>query len=286
MYSAVLNTLFSRTMLRSCIANKPSENYLYAANSFLDNTTSKTNEEAIRELYKLLLSTHRNEYVYKNTLLNRIVMGRHSPRTSTAFTEVPILNSIADFLVINGRGTIYEVKTDLDNLDRLDSQLEDYQHAFDHVCVVCGERHLPNLMKRYADSPIGIVVMTSRQHLSTKKESESYTAALSHEAMFKLLRRNEYAAALALCGLIAPESSSFYYYRDCLAEFRCAPISTAHSSVLKVLKQRGADIETDALAAIPPELRSLGYFIRISMSQSQKLMSFLHAPLPPLEVAK
>lgn len=57
---------------------------------------------------------HRNEYVYKNVLLNRIVMGRHSTRTSTAFTEVPIGDSIADFLIINGKATVYEIKTDLE----------------------------------------------------------------------------------------------------------------------------------------------------------------------------
>lgn len=126
MYSAVLNTLFSRSMLRSCIANEPCKNYLYAANTFLRDATTKTNEVAIRELYELLLKTHRNEYVYKNTLLNRIVMGRHSPRTSTAFTEVPIGDSIADFLIINGKATVYEIKTDLDYSGSgfLDSRLE------------------------------------------------------------------------------------------------------------------------------------------------------------------
>lgn len=63
MYSAVLNTLFSRSMLRSCIANEPSQDYLYAANTFLSNPSAKTNGDAISELYKLLLRTHRNEYL-------------------------------------------------------------------------------------------------------------------------------------------------------------------------------------------------------------------------------
>lgn len=286
MYSAVLNTLFSRKMLRSCIANEPSESYLYAANTFLSDTKAKTNGVAIRELYRLLLKTHRNEYVYKNTLLNRIIMGRHSPRTSTALTEVPIGDSIADFLIINGKATVYEIKTDLDNLTRLDSQLADYYRAFDHVCVVCGERHLSSLMKRYADTPVGIVVMTNRQHLSTKKEPRPYAEALRYETLFKQLRKLEYATVLADCGIVAPSSSSFYYYRNCLSAFEQAPLADAYSSVLASLKARGKDVDIDALKTVPPELRSLGYFIRINSPQSRRLASFLRAPIPPKEGAE
>lgn len=283
MYSAVLNTLFSRSMLRSCIANEPSKNYLYAANTLLRDMAPKTNGTAIHELYKLLLRTHRNEYVYKNTLLNRIVMGRHSPRTSTAFTEVPIGDSIADFLIINGKATVYEIKTDLDNLTRLDTQLADYYRAFDHVCVVCGERHLPSLMKRYADTPVGIVVMTDRQHLSTKKEPAEYAEALRHESVFKQLRKGEYAAVLEDCGITAPPSSSFYYYRNCLSSFEQVSLPDAYTSVLTSLKERGKDVDVGALKTVPPELKSLGYFIRISSSQSQRLASFLRAPIAPME---
>lgn len=40
-----------------------------------------------------------------------------------ALTELPIGDSKADFIMINGRGVVYEIKTDLDNLNRLNSQL-------------------------------------------------------------------------------------------------------------------------------------------------------------------
>lgn len=272
-------------MLRSCIANEPSQSYLYAANTFLRDASEKTNEMAIRELYALLLKTHRNEYVYKNTLLNRIVMGRHSPRTSTAFTEVPIGDSIADFLVINGKATVYEIKTDLDNLSRLDSQIADYYHAFDHVCVVCGERHLPNLIKRYANTPVGIVIMTNRQNLSTRKEPRAFADDLRHESLFKLLRKTEYATVLSDCGIVAPPSSSFYYYRNCLSAFEQVPLAEAYSSVLASLRDRGKEVNVDALKTVPPELKSLGYFIRINSRQSQKLASFLRARIAPMEGA-
>jgi hypothetical protein len=273
-------------MLRSCIAGQPSKGYLHAVYTFLGDTAKLSNGTAIRKLYTLLLNTHRNEYVYKNTLLNRIVMGRHSPRTSTAFTEVPIGDSIADFLIVNDRATVYEIKTDLDNLGRLDSQLTDYYRSFDHACVVCGERYLPIIMKTYADTPVGIVVMTNRQHLSIRKEPQAYSEALRHESLFKQLRKEEYATVLARCGIEAlPSSSSFYYYRNCLSVFEQVPIADAYSSVLTALRKRGKDVDVGALKAVPPELRSLGYFIRINRLQSQRLATFLRAPIAPMEGA-
>lgn len=60
----------------------------------------------------------------------------------------------------------------------------------------------------------------------------------------------------------------------------------AHSSVLAALRKRGKDVDVEALKAVPPELRSLGYFIRISTPQSQRLASFLRASVAPMEGAE
>lgn len=285
MYSSVLNRLFSRATLRSFISQSPTKDYLYAANTFLDLDNTVTNYQVVKGLYRLLLSTHRNEYVYKNTLLNRIVIGRHSPKTSTAFTEVPVRGSIADFVVVNGQATAYEVKTDLDNLDRLDTQLGDYLHAFDRVCVVCGRRHLPELMRRYEGTPFGVVAVTDRQFLSTKKEPDRYMELLDHESLFRLLRRKEYGLVLASCGRLVPNSSPFSFYDDCLSTFAEVPIAGAYSAVMTALKARGREVEIDALKMVPPELKSLGYFIRITHKQSRRLASFLSAPIASMEEA-
>lgn len=46
---------------------------------------------------------HRNEYFYKNTLLNKLLLGVHKPTTTVALTEIPIAKSKADFVLINGK---------------------------------------------------------------------------------------------------------------------------------------------------------------------------------------
>jgi len=57
-----------------------------------------------------------------NTLLNKLLVA--------ALSQVHIGHSIADFVMINGEGQIYEIKSSLDNFDRLCDQLRDYFCAF------------------------------------------------------------------------------------------------------------------------------------------------------------
>ena len=45
--------------------------------------------------------------------------------------------------MINDRGVVYEIKTDLDNLIRLENQLKDYYKVFSYIYVVVGNKQLP-----------------------------------------------------------------------------------------------------------------------------------------------
>ena len=71
---------------------------------------------AISEIYHFMDCQYRNEYFYKNTILNQLLIKKHDLYNTAALTELPIGDSKADFIMINGRGVVYEIKTDLDNL--------------------------------------------------------------------------------------------------------------------------------------------------------------------------
>ena len=77
------------------------------------------NEDIISEIYQYVASNYRNEYFYKNTLLNKLLINAHRLRTTVALTEVPVAKSKADFIMINGKAVVYEIKTALDTFDRL-----------------------------------------------------------------------------------------------------------------------------------------------------------------------
>ena len=68
--------------------------------------------------------------------------------------------------MLNGKGVVYEIKTELDKLDRLDNQINDYYEVFNYVVVITNDKHLIKVMARYKDTTVGILVLTSRNTLS------------------------------------------------------------------------------------------------------------------------
>ncbi|WP_245780719.1 sce7726 family protein [Gracilibacillus orientalis] len=78
--------------------------------------------------------------------------------------------SKADFILINGKAVVYEIKTELDTFERLNSQINDYFRAFDHVCVVTSESQYKKAEKKLKDSKVGICVLTKRNTIRTRKE--------------------------------------------------------------------------------------------------------------------
>lgn len=53
-----------------------------------------------------------------------------------------------DVAVLNGRIHGYEIKSDLDTLERLESQLTVYEKIFDKLTLVVGKKHLPLIADR------------------------------------------------------------------------------------------------------------------------------------------
>lgn len=56
--------------------------------------------------------------------------------STTEFSQMRIGSHIADFIMINTEGRVYEIKSDLDNFDRLHDQLREFYRAFSKVSVL------------------------------------------------------------------------------------------------------------------------------------------------------
>ena len=157
-----------------------------------------SNGEVISEIYNYIGTSYRNEYFYKNTLLNKLLVHVHRLKTTVALTEVPIARSKADFIMINGKAVVYEIKTELDSFERLDTQLNDYFKAFNHVCVVTCEDNYGKISKLLEGTPVGICILSNRNTLQFPKEAEENNDKLSHETLFKVLHKKEFEEISAL----------------------------------------------------------------------------------------
>ena len=143
----ILNRLFTQYNFDDLIQGQKNDVYISVIKRFVQDPLSKNNGEIISEIYSYMSKNYRNEYFYQNTLLNKLLLGRHSINTTTALTQIPINKSKADFILINGKAVVYEIKTELDNFERLKNQINDYYKAFSHVCVVTCEEYYKKLIK-------------------------------------------------------------------------------------------------------------------------------------------
>ena len=272
--SILLNRFFTRNTFKQVIDDGESPAYIAAIRRYIVDPDGKTNEENISEIYRYLKKEYQNEYYYKNTLLNKLLLGVHSPRTTTALTEVPVGNSKADFILINGKAIVYEIKTALDNFDRLDGQIEDYYKAFSRVVVVTSEKNFDDVQQRLQNSPTGICLLTKTGTLSIRKKPIEYCEKLSKPIMFKILRKNEYEQILIKHFGFLPDVSQFEYYRACQAMYESLPTDIAYQMFIQTLKLR-TKIDIVEYSKIPYELKFLIYFSNYKKSDYAKLCRFL-----------
>lgn len=163
----IINRIFSQTAFDNVLQKGSFRDY---ASGFEEVTWKSSNREIFKELYNILRESYRNEYYYKNTLFNRHIIGRHSLNTTSAINELPINNSKADFIKLNGEAVVYEVKTELDSFSRLEGQINDYYKAFTKIYVVTSESQHLRAIELLQGTNVGVLVLTEREYFSERKK--------------------------------------------------------------------------------------------------------------------
>lgn len=140
---------------------------------------------------------NRHEYIYKNILARRVLLGKHSLNTASMLTEFRVGSSKADVVILNGTSTVYEIKSERDSLARLYTQLSSYQNVFDRVYVIAGKNHIEELEKSI---PIEIGILCFNRHrdlfVTEHRKAHSNIDRLSPHVIFESLQRNEYLKIL------------------------------------------------------------------------------------------
>ncbi len=85
---------------------------------------------------------------------------------------------------------VYEIKTDLDNFQRLQSQINDYYKVFSYVNVVVSKRQVEKVKEFLKDTKVGIFLnLQIQENCFCRKKSYCNNDELSYEAMFQVLRK-------------------------------------------------------------------------------------------------
>jgi len=247
-------------------------------------STGVTLGEWFDSAFDHLTASYRSEYVYKNTLISKIVFGRHSPRSSSALVELPVGTSIVDVAVFNGNGTAYEIKTDLDSFARLANQLEDYARSFEHVYLVTSIGRMDAAL-REAPAWAGVLGLRRNGALTVGRPSLGGLDRFDQAASFELLRQGE---AIDLLGReigFVPDVAPGDLWHRCRELFLELPLSAAHAGLNAQLKKRGlaAKALTTSLG-FPPSLRALAYGTELSTTATERLRSRLDSPISHIGV--
>jgi len=180
---------------------------------------------------------YRNEYVYKNAVANKLLLGIHSLNSSFMLTEFRVNDCKADIVILNGTSNAYEIKSGFDTLDRLGRQLKAYQLVFDRVNVITSEEQRDDVLASIPDE-IGLLLLTQRQTISTVRAASSLRNGVSPAAIFDTLRQNEYLQILERQFGHVPDVPNGLLYQACRRLFCQLPSAVAHDEMLAALRAR------------------------------------------------
>lgn len=278
-HAARLASAFSTVVFRDLARQKTTVAKRRLANvaGLVHDDTSATLADAFNRAHAAMWKYYRNEYIFKNALISKIVFGKHSPRTASALLEIPMGASCADLIVLNGTITIYEIKTDLDQFDRVASQVADYSTRAEHVTVVVSESRA-NAAESRLPAQVGILTIRQNGALRTIRPSVSNLHQLNVDHLFQLLRTEEALRILQRTRryeLDVPTGYAWPRMREIFAEL---PVELAHKEVLAELHTRG-QIATSLTtqSSFPISLRALAYATDLSQAASRRLLSRLNS---------
>ena len=68
----------------------------------------------LNHVYRALAKSYRCEYIYKNEIINSLLLKKYGTDKTIAFNEFKVKNSIVDIAMCNGESKAFEIKTELD----------------------------------------------------------------------------------------------------------------------------------------------------------------------------
>lgn len=230
-------------------------------------------------IYAVLFHTYRSEYIYKNVIAQKILLGTHSLNTTFMLTEFRSGACRADALLLNGTSTVYEVKSAYDTMGRLSRQIQAYRQLFDKVCVVTAPSQVEEV-KKHIDDDIGLIVLNDRNNLSRIQEPTSIKNTVLPEAIFDSLRRPEYEAIIKEKFGAVPDVPNTQIYQACLELFRTLDSVDAHDAMVSALKKRGGSKRlNEFIESVPHSLKAASLSCKLSSCEQARFSHLLNTEI-------
>lgn len=231
----------------------------------------------IKYIYNELSKEYRNEYVYKNTFINELLIKSYGLKDTIAINEFRVGDSIADIVLFNGTSKAFEIKTELDSNKRLNGQLADYRKIFKESYVVTHEALIDKYLKE--DDSVGIIALA--EHTGSLKMIEIRPAKvnleINPETVIRSIRTSEYKGIIKQYYGELPTMNSFNMFDICSDLLEQIPKEDLNKLFIEQLKKRKSN--TIKIDSFFKELRQIGLAMNINDKMHQNLLVKLNKPI-------
>ena len=229
-------------------------------------------------LYNYITKFYRCEYVYKNEIINQLLLKTYGTKNTIAFNEFKIGNSIVDFAMMNGESKAFEIKTQFDTSRRLSKQMDDYKKVFNKCYLVIASEDLgyyesiieptTGIIELYYDR--GRIKLNEFRHAVKNSELDS-------DVLMGCLRIQEYKNIVLSVDGYLPNVSEFEMYNACKARIKQIPSDRLNELFLYEVKKRKSI--TSKLKEVPKELRQIYLSLNLSEKERSELTNQLCSPI-------
>lgn len=218
---------------------------------------------------------NRHEYIYKNAIAQKVLIGKHSLNTACMLTEFRAGDCKADVVILNGTSTVYEIKSERDALNRLQRQLSEYLKVFDYVQVITGDNHL-RALESLIPEQVGIQVLTDRFTISDHRPPISNARNVCPERVFESLQRSEYLEILSAHGIVVPDVPNTRIHAAAKELFITLTPEQAHQGMVDVLRRTRSPIALrDFVQSVPCALKAAAISVPLTRQERLRLLEAL-----------
>ena len=221
----------------------------------------------------------RDEYVYRAALTHNILLGRHSLNTASMLTEFRAGSCKADLAILNGTGTVYEIKSDRDSLTRLANQVTNYRKVFAKVYVIAGEAHVQAVVDS-TPSEVGVLSLVRWDRICTIREAVERPDLVCPITIFESLRVAEARTILKNLQVPIPDVPNTMLWGAMRERFATlAPVDVHQQMVYTLKKTRNLASLSSLVERLPASLQPAVLSIQVCHADHERLVEAVRTPL-------
>lgn len=275
--SRIYSSLFSRRVVAE-VLNGQYTSIDNICDFFKDNKEQKTYFEYLSYLYHFMMRYYRCEYVFKNEVINKILLRHFTHPDTISFSEFRVDKSIADLVMFNGISRAYEIKTDYDSDKRLIHQLTDYNKLFDKCYLVTSNDGCKKYVKELPGN-VGIITFEYKgnrlvHHIVREAEQNE---VIDVPTLMRSVRAVEYKSIVKDLYGTLPVVSEFDMFEECEKLLTNADYKKVRTSFLRVIKQRKTN--TQSLKQFDRCFRQLGVATNMTLNEYNSFVNNLSIPI-------